>query len=39
VLADQVKCVDWRARKAEFAGKAPASAISEVIAKLSTLIQ
>ncbi len=39
VLADQVKCLDWKARKADFAGKAPPAAVAEVIAKLSTLIQ
>ena len=38
VLADQVKSLDWQARKAEFAGALSASALSEVLAKLATLI-
>jgi len=39
VLADQVKSLDWKARKAELAGKAPPATVAEVIAKLSTLLQ
>lgn len=38
VLADQVKSLDWRARKAEIAGKLPADAIHEVLRKLGTLL-
>jgi mRNA interferase MazF len=38
VLADQVKSLDWRARKAEFAGRLPARTLREVTQKLWTLI-
>lgn len=38
VLADQVKCLDWRARKAEFVGRLPARTLHEVTQKLWTLI-
>lgn len=39
VLADQVKSLDWRARKAEIACRLPADAISEVVGKLSALLE
>jgi mRNA interferase MazF len=39
ILADQVKSLDWQARGAEFACKAPSDIVYEVIAKLQTLIQ
>jgi mRNA interferase MazF len=38
VLADQVKSFDWRARKAARKGKASASELSEVRAKIGALI-
>ena len=38
VLADHVKSLDWRARKAAFAGRAPASVLAEVRGKLLTLL-
>jgi len=38
VLADQVKSLDWRARRAKRAGRLTAEAIGEVIAKLTTLL-
>ena len=38
VLADQVKSLDWRARKAEFACRLPKGAVIEVLQKLATLI-
>jgi mRNA interferase MazF len=38
VLADQVRCLDWRARGATAADKAPAAVVAEVIAKLGTLL-
>jgi len=38
VLADQIKSLDWRARRARFACKAPPKAVSEVLAKLSVLL-
>ncbi len=39
ILADQVKSLDWRARRAERAGRLPAEALAELIGKLSTLIE
>ncbi|MEO8432508.1 MAG: endoribonuclease MazF [Acidobacteriota bacterium] len=39
VLADQVKSLDWRARKAEFAGRLPADAGDEVLGKLGALLE
>ncbi len=39
VLADQVKSLDWRARQAERAGRAPAEAVTEVLQKLGTLLR
>jgi mRNA interferase MazF len=39
ILADQVKSLDWKARKAEFGGKLPSMAFNEVVQKLSTLIR
>jgi len=38
ILADQVKSLDWKVRKATFAGKLPESSLFEVIGKLKTLI-
>jgi mRNA-degrading endonuclease toxin of MazEF toxin-antitoxin module len=38
VLADQVRSVDWRARRAERIGAAPAALISEVLGRFSTLL-
>lgn len=37
VLADQIKCVAYRERAAEFIAAAPRDLIEEVLAKLSTL--
>jgi len=37
VLADQVRCVDWRARFAKSAGAAPAAVLEEARAKLASL--
>lgn len=39
VLSDQVKSLDWKARKAEFSCKLPPATFNEVIQKLSTLIR
>ena len=39
ILSDQVKSLDWRARKAEFLCKLPIAAYNEVVQKLSTLIR
>ena len=38
VLSDQVKRLDWRARKAEFVCKLPRPATLEVLDKLGTLL-
>lgn len=38
VLADQVKCLDWRARRARRAGALPAAALGEVLGKLRALL-
>lgn len=38
VLADQVKSLDWRVRRAEVAGTAPPEVTEEVLAKLGTLL-
>ena len=38
VLADQVKNLDWRVRKAEFICKLPRKATDEVLKKLGTLL-
>ena len=38
ILADQVKSLDWRARKAEFVCKLPSDVMDEVIEKMSTLL-
>lgn len=39
VLADQIKSLDWRVRKAEFAGRLPDSTSAEVVGKLATLLE
>ncbi len=38
ILSDQVKSLDWKARKAEFSCKIPSTTFNEVVQKLSTLI-
>ena len=38
VLADQVKSLDWSARKAELIGSLPEATITEVLQKLNTLL-
>lgn len=38
VLADQVKSLDWRARRAEFIALLPDAATTEVLQKLNTLL-
>ena len=38
VLADQVKNLDWRVRKAEFVCKLPRKTTDEVLQKLGTLL-
>jgi mRNA interferase MazF len=38
ILADQVKSLDWRARKAEVVCKVPEEVVQEVLLKLETLL-
>jgi len=38
VLSDHVKCLDWKARRATFICKLPASVLKEVLGKLNTLL-
>ncbi len=39
VLADQVRNLDWQARRAEFITKLPDDVIDEVLAKINTLLR
>lgn len=39
VLADQLKSLDWRARRAEFLASLPVEVLAEVVGKLRTLIE
>ncbi len=39
ILSDQVKCLDWKTRKAEFICKLPSKLTIEVLKKLNTLIE
>ena len=39
VLADQVKSLDWRARRAQFACQTTAHVVSEVLGKVNALLQ
>ncbi len=39
VLADQVKSLDWRARKAAFVCRLPRPVIAELLAKLNALLE
>jgi len=38
ILADQIKSLDWRARRAEIACRVPKSVTDEVLGKLNTLL-
>jgi len=38
VLADHLRSVDWSARRSEFVCKTPAALLTEVVAKLQTLL-
>jgi mRNA interferase MazF len=38
ILSDQIKSLDWRARKAEWVCSLPAQIIAEVLAKSQTLL-
>lgn len=39
ILADQIKSMDWRARKASFCCRAPDAVLGEVIAKAQSLLE
>jgi len=39
ILSDQVKSLDWRARKAKFSCKLPSEQFNEVVKKIGTLIR
>jgi mRNA interferase MazF len=39
VLADQLKSLDWAARKAEYKGKVTAEIMHEVLAKIQALLE
>ena len=38
VLADQIKSLDWRARRAEIAGRLPTAVVQEVLVKARALL-
>jgi mRNA interferase MazF len=38
ILSDQIKSLDWKARKATLLAKLPTSFVNEVLAKLRTLV-
>ena len=38
ILADQVKSLDWRARRVEYVGHLPETRVREALAKLGTLL-
>lgn len=38
VLSDQVKSLDWRARRAEFADRLPDAEVGEVLARVGALL-
>jgi mRNA interferase MazF len=38
VLADHVKCLDWRSRRAEYIGEAPEDVVVEVVRRLGLLL-
>ncbi len=38
VLSDQVKSLDWRARRAEPIGRLPEAVVEEILSKLATLL-
>jgi mRNA interferase MazF len=38
ILADQIKCMDWRARRVDFICPLPTQTVQQVLAKLATLL-
>lgn len=39
ILADQIKCLDWKARRAELIARVPASIVEEALLKVGTLLK
>ena len=39
ILSDQVKSLDWKERRAEFAGKVPHATVREALDKILTLLE
>ena len=39
VLSDQIKSLDWKARKAQFEYHAPSKVVSEVLSKVNVLLE
>ena len=39
ILADQIKSLDWRARRAEFAGRATRQVVDEVVGKIRAILE
>ena len=39
ILADQLNCLDWRARQVRLVGEPPADVLNETLAKIATLVQ
>ena len=39
VLADQIKNLDWRSRRAKYAGKVPRASLAEVVGKILALVE
>ena len=39
VLADQIRSLDWRARRARLAARAPGAVVREVLARLEPLVR
>jgi mRNA interferase MazF len=39
ILADHIKSVDWRARRAEYIGRLPAPTVEDTIEKATTLLR
>ena len=38
VLSDQIKCLDWKTRRAKFIEKLPKDIIQDILAKLNVLV-
>ena len=38
VLSDQIKCLDWKTRGAQFIEKLPKNVVEDILAKINTLV-